>query len=253
MRIVSGRDFTTDDSKDRPPVVIINEAMARSFWPGRSPLGERIHGEEVVGVVNDVTFPANPGEWKTPYQTYRPFAQAPRSWLVIAVRGNVSGETLRKTVASIDPDQPVGEAGTARMAVASSMENWRSGGNILNAFATLGICLASLGIYGVLSGFVVRRTAEIGLRMALGAQIPDVLTLVLGTGLRLSLIGTLIGLLGSVALARLLASVLPGLPASNPLVVLGLAAVLVSITLLACWLPARRAARVDPIVALRSE
>ncbi len=253
MRLISGRDFTSNDTANQPPVVIINDTMARTFWPGESPLGKRIDGEEIVGVVNDVRFPANPGEWKSPYQTYRPFAQAPRNWLAIAVRGNVSGETLRKTVASIDPDQPVGEAGTARMAVASSMENWQFGGHILNCFAALGISLAALGIYGVISGFVARRTGEIGLRMALGAQIQDVLRLVFGMGLRLSLIGTLIGLLGAFGLAKLLASVLPGLPVSNPLVVLALAAVLIGITLLACWIPARRAARIDPLVALRSE
>lgn len=253
MRLIAGRDFTVDDTANRPQVVIINETMARTFWPDGTALGKRIEGEEIVGIVNDVRFPANPGEWKSPYQTYRPFAQAPRNWLAIAVRGNVSGETLRKTVASIDPDQPVGEAGTARMAVASTMQNWQFGGLVLNAFALLGISLAALGIYGVISGFVARRTGEIGLRMALGAQIHDVLRLVLGTGLRLSLVGTLIGLLGTFGLAKLLATVLPGLPASSPLVVLALAAGLIGITLLACWIPARRAARVDPMVALRSE
>jgi putative ABC transport system permease protein len=253
IRLISGRDFTANDTTNRPSVVIINESMARAFWPGESPLGKFIDSDEVVGVVNDVRFPANPGEWKTSYQTYRPFAQAPRNWLAIAVRGIVSVEALRKTVASIDPDQPVGEAGTASDAIASTMANWQFGGHILNSFAVLGISLAALGIYGVISGFVARRTGEIGMRMALGAQVRDVLTLILGIGLRLSLIGTMIGLLGAFGLAKLLASVLPGLPASHPFVVLALAAVLVGITLLACWLPAHRASRVDPMVALRME
>jgi ABC-type antimicrobial peptide transport system permease subunit len=113
--------------------------------------------------------------------------------------------------------------------------------------------LAGLGIYGVISGFVVRRTGEIGVRMALGAQVSDVLWLVVGKGLRLAAIGAVIGLAGSFGITRLLASLLPELPASDPLMILLVGAIFAAITLVACWLPARRAARVDPMVALRSE
>jgi putative ABC transport system permease protein len=124
---------------------------------------------------------------------------------------------------------------------------------LLSIFALLGLSLAGLGIYGVISGFVVRRTGELGVRMALGAQVRDVLWLVIGKGLRLALVGTLIGLGGAFAITRLLAAVLPELPASNPLVILFVAAILITFTLVACWIPARRAARTDPMEALRSE
>lgn len=253
MRLLAGRDFTPADTTHRPSVVIINEAMARAFWPAQSPLGERINGAEIVGVVGNVRFPANPGEPATRWQTYRPFAQEPRGWMTVALRGEVPVETFRRAVAEVDPDQPVGQPGPARADVGRSLDNWAVGGRLLTVFALLGLFLASLGIYGVISGFVVRRTGEIGVRMALGAQLWDVLWLVVGKGLRLSLVGTAVGLLGAFGLARLLASVLPELPASDPWGLLLVAALLLAITLLACWLPARRAARVNPVVALRAE
>ena len=227
--------------------------MARGFWPGESPLGKRIDGAEIVGVVNTVRFPANPAELETPYQTYRPFAQGPRGSLSIALRGNISAKTLRQAVAEVDPDQPVGDPGSARADIGKSLDNWAVGGRLLSLFALLGVSLAGLGIYGVISGFVVRRTGEIGVRMALGAQVRDVLWMVVGNGLRLSLLGTAIGLAGAFWVTRLLASVLPELPAGDPRVIGLVAILLVVITLIACWLPARRAARVDPMIALRSE
>jgi putative ABC transport system permease protein len=253
MRLLVGRDFTPADTTNRPPVVIINDVMARVFWSAESPIGNRLNGAEIVGVVSSVRFPANPAESKTPFQTYRPFTQEPRGWLTIALRGQVPAETLRRTVAEVDPDQPVGNPGPARADVGKSLDNWDVGGKLLSLFALLGLALAGLGIYGVISGFVVRRTAEIGVRMALGAQLRDVLWLVVGKGLRLSLVGTALGLFGAFGITRLLISVLPELPASNPLVILLVALLLLAITLLACWLPARRAARVDPMVALRNE
>ena len=253
MQLQAGRDFTAADTTNRPPVVIINETMARAFWPAESPIGKRMGGAEIVGVVSNVRFPANPSERKTSFQTYRPFAQEPRGFLTIALRGNVPAETLRRAVTEVDPDQPVGEPGSARAEVGRSLDNWTVGGKLLSIFALLGLSLAGLGIYGVISGFVVRRTGEIGVRMALGAQLRDVLWLVVGKGMRLSLVGTAIGLIGAFGITRLLASVLPELPASDPVVLMLLALLLLAITLVACWIPARRAAKVDPMVALRSE
>src|SRR5438034_318591 len=248
-----GQDFvnlTAADTTNRPAVVIINETMARVFWPAGSPIGQRIDGAEIVGVVSNVRYPANPAELATPFQTYRPFAQEPRGSLNVALRGNnVSAETLRRAVADVDPDQPVGEPGPARADVGRSLDNWAVGGRLLSIFALLGLSLAVLGIYGVISGFVVRRTDEIRVRMALGAQLRDVLWLVVGKGLRLALVGTAIGLVGAIAITRLLASVLPELPASDPLVILFVAVVLLAITIVACGLRARRAATVDPTVA----
>jgi predicted permease len=253
MRLQAGRDFTFDDSTNRPAVVIINEAMARAFWPGTSPLGQHLDGREIVGVVSDVRFPANPSQQPTPYQTYRSFAQSPGLTFAVAIRGRLTAETLRRTVAEVDPDQPVGKPGPLSSVVDGTLDNFAVGGKVLSIFALLGLSLAALGIYGVISGFVARRTGEIGVRMALGAQIRDVLWLVLKTGLRLSLIGTGIGLVGAYAITRLLASVLSELPASDPLVITLVAMLLVAITLFACWIPARRAAKVDPMVALRTE
>jgi predicted permease len=253
MQLLAGRDFTAADTTNRPSVVIINEAMARSFWPDRMPIGEHIDGQEIVGVVSNVKFPANPAEVRTPYQTYCPFAQAPRDSLAVAVRGKLAAETLRRAVAELDPDEPVGDSGTARADIGTTLDNWAVGGRILSIFALLGLSLAGLGIYGVISGFVVRRTGEIGVRMALGAQLRDVLWLVVGKGLRMAVIGTAIGLVGAFAVTRLLASVLPELRSSDPLVILFVAALLLAIAIIACWVPARRAARVDPMVALRNE
>jgi predicted permease len=253
MQLLAGRDFTTADNTNRPPVVIINETMARVFWPEGSPIGQRVNGAEIVGVVSNVRFPANPAELRTPFQTYRPFAQEPRVWLNIALRGNVPPEILRRAVAEVDPDQPVGEPGPVRADVARSLDNWAVGGRLLSIFALLGLSLAALGIYGVISGFVVRRTGEIGVRMALGAQLRNVLWLVIGKGLRLALIGTALGLIGAWGISRLLASVLPELPDSDPLVLGIVAVLLIAVTILACWLPARRAARIDPMEALRNE
>lgn len=253
MRLLSGREFTRADSTNHPDVVIVNESMARVYWPGASPLGQRLSGMEIVGVVNDVQFPANPGEARTAFQIYRPNAQQPGGTLSIILQGIVPAETLRRVVAEVDPDQPVGRPGLVSAAIGSDLDNWGVGGKVLTIFALLGLSLAALGIYGVISGFVVRRTGEIGVRMALGAQLHDVLWLVIGKGLRLCLLGTVIGLGGAFGLSRLLASVLPGLPAGAPLVVASVAALLLLVTLIACWLPARRAARVDPMVALRAE
>ena len=253
MRILAGREFTRTDRAGQPPVVIINETMARAFWPDRSPLGDRVNGAEIVGVVNSVRFPANPAEERTPYQTYRPYAQEPRLFLNIAVRGIAPGEALRRAVTELDPDQPVGQAGPAAADIGAALDNWAIGGRLLTCFAGLGLSLAALGLYGVISGFVVRRTGEIGLRMALGAQVRNVWWLVVGKGLRLSLLGAALGLIGAVGLARLMRAVLPGLPGDITSVLAACVAFLAAVAVVACWWPARCAARLDPMEALRQE
>lgn len=253
MSLLAGRNFTAADRTNGAPVVIINEAMSRAFWPNGSPLGHQLNGAEIVGVVNDVRFPANPAEWPTSFQTYRPFAQEPREWLSVVVRGELSGDVLRRVVSEIDSDLPVGDPGPVRAQVGRSLDNWRVGGRLLTVFALLGVALATLGVYGVVSRFVVRRTAEFGIRMALGAQIRDILYMVVGKGLWLSLFGTIIGLIGAFGVMRLLNRLLPELPGGGFMVLLTVAAILGAIMVLACWLPARRAARVDPMTALRAE
>ena len=153
----------------------------------------------------------------------------------------------------MDADQAVNGISSARAAVGQRLESFALMGWLFSGFAALGLFLAGLGIYGVIAGLVVRRTSEIGLRMALGAQIRDVLWLVLGKGLRLALLGTAVGLAGALGIARLLASVSPELGPKDPFTLIGVAGLLVGVAMFACWLPARRAARVDPLIALRAD
>jgi predicted permease len=257
IRLVEGREFTLADSANRPAVTVINEAFARACWPNSSAVGKRIGQPhawlEIVGVVAEVRSATDPGEPTTRFQCYRPLAQVPSSGLAVAARGPVTGETLRRAVAELDPDLPLSEAGSVRAAVNRAHDQTAIAGWLLVAFAGLGLLLAALGTYGVVAGYVGQRTREIGVRMALGAQIRDVLWLVLGRGLRLTAIGLVLGVLGAAGLARVLASLTPGLKANAPGVVLLAGGLLFAVALLACWIPARRAARVNPMVALRSE
>lgn len=253
MRLVAGRDFTAADVRGAKRTVIINETTARVFWPKESAIGKHLDGEEVVGVVNDVGFATDPSEPETRLQTYRPLAQAPRISLAVALRGHVTAETLRRAVAELDADLPVNEPGPASAKVERFANTLAVAGWLLSGFAVLGLLLACIGIYGVIAGFVVQRTNEIGIRMALGAQVRDVLQLVIGKGLQLALLGTAIGLAGAVGVARVTMSVAPGFGANDPLAIGGVAALLVTVAVLACWLPARRAAKIDPALALRSE
>lgn len=253
MKLVTGRDFTAADTSNRPPITIINETMARTFWPGESPIGKRIGNEEIVGVVSDVRFPANLDEPDTRFQTYRPFAQEPQHGLAIALRGNITAETLRQVVAEMDSDQSINELGSARAAIARRLDNYAVLGWLLSSFAVLGLLLAALGLYGVIAGFVSQRINEIGVRMALGAQPRDVLWLVVGKGLRLTLFGVGLGFIGAFVLARLLVAIAPGLESNDPLAIVFAAGLLTAVAALACWIPARRAARVDPMIALRHE
>ncbi len=253
MQLMAGRDFTAADSANRPPVTIINDTMARTFWPNDSPIGKRIGAEEIIGVVSDVQFPATLDEPDTRFQTYRPFAQEPQNGLAIALRGKITAETLREVVAEMDSDLPITDLGSAREAIGRHLDNYAVVGWLLSSFALLGLLLAIMGLYGVMSGFVAQRISEIGLRMALGAQVRNVLWLVVGKGLRLTLLGVGAGLFGAFGLARLLVSIAPGLESNDPLAIFMVASLLVAVAALACWIPARRAARVDPLEALRHE
>ena len=265
IRLLEGRNFTATDTPDHPDVVIINEALAKRFWPNESPLGKRIKQpgpdnkwQEVVGVVNDVGFPGSLGEPYTRLQTFRPLVQSPwgGGW-IISVRSAITPEAftteLRNVVAGLDRDLPVYDIRTARSMVDEGLGNISLLGTLLGAFALLGLTLAAVGIYGVTSYSVVQRTGEIGIRMALGAQRKDVLRLVLAKGSLLMLAGTAIGLGGAYAVARLLSWSIPTLPTSDPMTIAATTVVLVMVALVACYIPAHRATKVDPIVALRSE
>jgi predicted permease len=255
--LLEGREFTAADTADQPDVVIVNEALARACWRDGSALGKRIGSpgawQEIVGVVGDVRAATDAGEPATHFQSYHPLAQESQSGLAVAVRGTVSADTLRRAVAELDPDLPLSEAGAIRATVGRFLGQVAVAGWLLAAFAGLGLFLAALGTYGVIAGFVGQRTNEIGVRMALGAQIRDVLWLVLGKGLRLTAVGLAVGLVGAIGLARVLVSLAPGLESNGPAVLFVVSALLLAVAFIACWLPARRASRVDPMVALRNE
>ena len=263
-RLQQGRTFNSSDTADHPDVVIINQTTARTFWPNESPIGKRISGTgkqrdyyQIVGVVNDLAFPGSLGEPYTRYEAFVPMTQQASAYLTIILRtsnnAEAAGNTLRNAIAGIDPNLPVYRIRSARSAVNSGLGSISLLGSLLGAFAAVGVLLAAIGIYGVVSYTVVQRTGELGIRLALGAQARDVLWLVLGKGAVLVLIGAVLGVAGAYGVSRLLVSLIPSLPTRDPLTLLVAGGVLVVVALVACYIPARRATRVDPLVALRSE
>ena len=201
-------------------------------------------------MVNDIKFPASLGEPYTRYQSYRPMAQTPWRSVNVVMRTSATPESLsgslRRTVAEIDSTIPVYRIRTAASLARQTLGNISLLGSLLGAFAALGLALASIGIYGVISYSVVQRTGEIGIRMALGAQTRDVLRLVLGKGVRLTMLGVILGLGGAYAVSRFLSSAIPTLPTRDPLVMAGIALALIVVALAACYFPSRRATKVDP-------
>lgn len=266
IRLLEGRAFTSQDTADKPAVTIINETMARRYWPNESALGKRIgRGSgpnttwiEIVGVIGDVEFPASLDEPYTHNQAFYPISRnAPWGGVSIALRTSLPPESiassLRGAVAEVDPGQAVFQIQSARNLVNQGLGNISLLGNLLGAFAALGLALAAIGIYGVTSYSVAQRTGEIGVRMALGAQQRDVIWLILSRGARLSLIGTLLGMGGAYAVSQFLQWAIPNLPSRDPVTFIAIMIALIAVTLFACWLPARRASKVDPMTALRSE
>jgi predicted permease len=263
-RLQQGRTFNTTDTTDHPNVVIINETTARTFWPNESPIGKRISSTgpkkdyfEIVGVVNDIAFPGELGEPYTRFEAFVPMTQAAPAYLTLAFRTSSNAETtangVRNAIAGLDPELPVYRIRMARAEVDRGLGSISLLGSLLGAFATIGVILAAIGIYGVVSYTVAQRTGELGIRMALGAQSRDVLWLVLGKGAVLVVTGALLGGLGAYGVSRLLISVIPSLPTRDPLILPLAAFALVVVALVACYIPARRATRVDPLIALRSE
>ena len=265
-RLLQGRPFNAADTSDHPNVVIINESAARTFWPNESPIGKRISNTapaaerefyEIVGVVDDIAFPGIVGEPETRFEVFVPITQNAPTYLTLLMRTSLTAEAmtngLRNTVTGLDPDLPVYRIQTARWAADEGVGNISLLGSLLGAFATIGVILAAIGIYGVVSFTVAQRVGELGIRMALGAQTRDVLWLVLRKGAVLVGIGALLGAFGAYGVSKLLISLIPSLPTRDPLILLFAAFVLVAVALMACYIPARRATRVDPLVALKSE
>jgi putative ABC transport system permease protein len=266
VSLVRGRYFEESDDSRAMPVAIINETMARQYWPDEEVLGKRFKlgvnkapWVAVVGVVADVRqmgmdVPVK-AEMYFPYRQIKThFWYAPRD-LVLRTTGDPLSvaASVRQLIHEIDPDQPVSNVSSMEALLVEETGPRRLGMILLSAFAGLALLLASLGIYGVLSYFVAQQTPEIGVRMALGAQRSNILRLVLQKGLIWTLIGVAIGVGAALALTRFMASLLFEVSASDPLTFAIVPVVLIVVALLACYLPARRATKVDPMVALRYE
>jgi putative ABC transport system permease protein len=258
-----GRLFTEQEVREQRNVVIINEALARRYFPNEDPLGQRITigmrpplvPTEIIGVVGDVRH-AQLDQAVEP-MSYWPIAQLPYTSmsLVIRARGDAAATTtaVRNVIQSLDPQQPVADVRTLESLVGNSIARQRFNTLLLAVFAVVALLLAGLGIYGVMSYAVTARTHEIGIRTALGATAADILRLILKRGMTLALVGVSVGLLAAIVLTRLLKNLLFGVSATDPLTFAMVGMALLIVALLACWIPARRATKVDPLIALRSE
>jgi len=263
ISIVHGRGFTDQDKAGAPPVAIVNEAFVRKHWPSADPIGKRLrfYGPlerapwmQVVGVVADVKHELNLPV--TP-EYYLPHAQDPWNGMVLVARtsvdpGSLAG-ALRQQVWAIDKDQPVFDVKTMQEVRSTSVAVYSFSSIMLGIFAFVALLLASIGIYGVMAFAVTQRTQEIGIRIALGARSGDVLKLVVKHGMKLALLGMVIGLAGSWAVTRFIGKLLVGVEATDLLTFSLVSVCLLAAAFVACYLPARRATKVDPLVALRYE
>src|SRR5213080_2465416 len=266
VTLLKGRLIEETDRAGQPPVVVISEQLAREAWPGEDPLGKRIKrvrpGQDfpwmtVIGVIRDVkedlfNYRVNRPVW------YVPYAQLENNFpvnLVVRTSDDPASVTtaIREATRAVDPDQPISDVMTMNQNLARVLVTERFSAILMSVLAAAGLLLAALGLYGVMAYSVSQRTAEIGLRVALGAQRADVLQLILGQGVKLTLLGVAIGLTAAWGLTRLLVGLLFEVNATDPATFVSISLLLMSIALVACFLPARRALAVDPMVALRYE
>lgn len=268
----AGRTFGAQDTHETPPVLLVDEELAARFFPGQSPVGQRLQdgmsekGEvEIAGVVGHVTHYGLGVPPRTPYQMYYVYSQLPEaaqvqvgSNMTLVVRTAAAPQGLaaqvRAAVTAVDPEQPVFEVTTIEEYVDRSLAPRRFMTALLAAFAGLALVLAAVGLYAVMANSVAQRTHELGVRVALGAQPRDVVRLVVRQGLVLVGVGVALGVAGALALTQMMTSLLPAVVGpSDPLTFAGVAALLVAVGLLATYIPARRATRIDPMVAMRQE
>ena len=263
--LIRGRDFTDQDRADSKYVVVISEKTAQHYWAGEDPIGKRLKAgstasnapwREVIGVVKDVQqndFIAQPKMQM--YFTYRQLKDLAANALIVrtSVEPMSLATSIRNAIWAVDKDQPVADIKTMDHIVSEAIARQRFSMLLLGIFAGLALVLAAVGIYGVMSYSVVQRTHEIGIRMALGARRADVLQMTVKQGLKLVGAGMMLGLAAAFLLTRVLASLLYGISATDPVTFLGISLVLLAVAILASYLPALRATSVDPIIALRAQ
>ena len=262
--LLQGRAFTAQDKRDSPSVAIVNETFVKRYFPNDDPIGKRFtfgapgpnaQWISIVGVVRDTK--RQGVDQPIRIESWMPLAQSPAGSMDVVLR--TVGDPLalsnsaREAVWSLDRDLPIPRIQTMEQNLSERVAQRRLNMLLLGLFASVALILAAVGIYGVMSYAVTQRTNEIGIRMALGAQSGDVVGLVLKHGMALTLVGVAIGLIATFMLTRLMASLLFGVSATDPITFAAIAALLIGVALVACWIPARRATRVDPMVALRCE
>jgi putative ABC transport system permease protein len=259
--LLQGRDLNEFDRAGAPSVALVNESFVRRYCPNADCLGQRLESWvrkddwlSIVGIVGNVR-PAP--ETEAPPEIYLPYLQAPAAHMYVVVRTASDPLTLaaalRQQIANLDPRQPAFDLKTLEARRAESLAPWKVNMALLSVFASLGLALGAIGIYGVVSYSVRQRVHEIGIRLALGAQRKDVLSLVVGQGVLVVIVGEIIGLGGALLLNKVMASLVFGVTTTDLLTYAGVTLLWTAVAFLACYLPARQAANVDPLAALRSE
>jgi putative ABC transport system permease protein len=265
LPLVEGRDFTAHDDRRAPPVILINQSLARRYFPNESPLGKRIQPgvseygpevmREIVGVVGDIRYR---NLWQpTEPEVYTPYDQVPIGAMYVVVRGTEEPmgllPAIREQVRALDTELPIYKAQRMEDYISDSVAQRRFTSVLVAAFAGAGLLLATVGLFGLMSYSVAQRKNEIGIRVAIGAERSDILGLVIREGLALTVAGLAIGLAGTLLISRLLKSQLFGVTATDPTTFVAVALALLAVAVAACYIPAWRAAHLDPLVALREE
>ncbi len=261
--LIAGRNFTVSDTNKTQTVAVIDQTLARRYWPNENPLGQQltfgfgagIQGVTIVGVVGDIK--SDGFDAPSVPHIYVPLGQFAPVNAVVFLRGRGDtgnlGEAVRREVEKVDPHIPVHSISSMDEIIARSMADRRFALELLGIFAAVALLLAAIGIYGVMAYSFSQRTHEIGIRIALGAQRMDIFRMAVGEGMQLVAIGLVVGLIGAAALTRFVRTMLFGVSPSDPVTFGAISATLAAAAFLACYIPARRATRVDPLLALRDE